>query len=50
VDDKDHQVPFAFNGRIDKLTVDLKRAPMTAEEPSHAVQPARKFSTCLTVL
>ncbi len=32
VDDNDYQVPFAFNGTINKLTVNLKPAPMTAEE------------------
>ena len=25
VDDKDYQVPFRFNGTIDKLTVQLKK-------------------------
>jgi arylsulfatase A-like enzyme len=32
VDDNDYQVPFAFNGTIDKLTINLKPAPMSAEE------------------
>ena len=32
VDDNDYQVPFAFNGTINKLTINLKPAPMTAEE------------------
>jgi arylsulfatase len=30
VDDSDYQVPFAFNGTINKLTINLKPAPMTA--------------------
>jgi arylsulfatase A-like enzyme len=32
VDDNDYQVPFAFNGTINKLTINLKPAPMSAEE------------------
>ncbi len=32
VDDNDYQVPFAFNGTIKKLTINLKPAPMSAEE------------------
>lgn len=30
VDDKDYQIPFAFNGKIEKLTLDLK--PLQLEE------------------
>ncbi|MGC1438962.1 MAG: sulfatase-like hydrolase/transferase, partial [Terriglobales bacterium] len=32
VDDNDYQVPFAFNGTINKLTINLKPAPMSAEQ------------------
>jgi hypothetical protein len=32
VDDKDYQVPFRFTGKLDKLTVNLKPEPMSAEE------------------
>ncbi len=29
VDDKDYQVPFAFSGKLEKLTVDLGEGPVT---------------------
>ena len=32
VDDKDYQVPFRFTGTLDKLTVNLKPAPMSGED------------------
>ena len=32
VNDKDYQVPFAFNGRINKLTVNLGPSQLTAED------------------
>jgi arylsulfatase A-like enzyme len=32
VDDKDYQVPFRFTGKLDKLTVNLKPEPMSAED------------------
>ena len=32
VDDKDYQVPFRFHGKLDKLTVNLKPEPMSAED------------------
>jgi hypothetical protein len=32
VDDRDYQVPFRFTGKIDKLTVNLKPEPMSAED------------------
>jgi arylsulfatase len=31
VDDADYQVPFAFTGRIDKITVDLGDGPVSLE-------------------
>ena len=32
VDDKDYQVPFRFTGKLNKLTVNVKPAPMSAED------------------
>ena len=32
VDDKDYQVPFRFNGKIDKLTFNLGREQLSAED------------------
>jgi hypothetical protein len=32
VDDKDYQVPFAFDGKIDRLTVNLGPMQMTAAD------------------
>jgi len=32
VNDKDYQVPFAFNGKINKLTVNLGPSQLTAED------------------
>ncbi|WP_262269145.1 arylsulfatase [Microvirga yunnanensis] len=32
VDDRDYQVPFAFNGKLDKLTIKIDRPELTAED------------------
>ena len=32
MNDKDYQVPFAFNGKIDKLTVNLGPTQFTAAD------------------
>ena len=40
VNDKDYQVPFAFNGKIDKLTVKLGPTQLTSEE-HRIIQHAR---------
>jgi len=31
VDDKDYQVPFAFTGKLDKITVDLGASTISPE-------------------
>ena len=36
VNDKDYQVPFAFNGKIDKLTVNLGPPQLTAADNKKA--------------
>jgi arylsulfatase A-like enzyme len=42
VNDKDYQVPFAFNGKIDKLTVNLGPSQLTAEDQKKATGEAAK--------
>jgi hypothetical protein len=32
INDKDYQVPFAFNGKIDKLTIKLGPMQLTSED------------------
>ena len=32
VDDKDYQVPFAFTGKLDKLTIAIDRPQLTPED------------------
>ena len=38
VDDQDYQVPFAFTGKIDKLTVSLEKPQLTPEDQKHLMQ------------
>ena len=40
VDDKDYQVPFRFNGKLDKLTVKL--VPLTPEEEKLLQEKAKE--------
>jgi arylsulfatase len=42
VNDKDYQVPFAFNGKIDKLTVKLGPMQLLPEEQKKAAEAAAK--------
>ena len=44
VDDHDYQVPFRFTGKLDKLTVNLKPAPMSAEEQKRWDEAARQVN------
>jgi arylsulfatase A-like enzyme len=44
VDDNDYQVPFAFNGTINKLTINLKPAPMSAEQQKEWDEAARRVN------
>jgi hypothetical protein len=32
MNDKDYQVPFAFNGRINRLTINLGPSQLTADD------------------
>ena len=43
VDDKDYHVPFHFTGKLNKLTVNLKPAPMSAEEQKRFNEAARRL-------
>jgi len=42
VNDKDYQVPFTFNGKIDKLTVKLGPPQMLPAEQKKAAEAAAK--------
>ena len=42
VNDKDYQVPFAFNGKIDKLTVKLGPPLMLSPEQQKAAAAAAR--------
>jgi len=44
VDDKDYQVPFRFTGKLDKLTVNLKPEPRSAEEQRRWDEAARQVN------
>ena len=40
VDDHDYQVPFAFTGRLDKLTISIDRPKLTPEDEKRLMQGA----------
>jgi hypothetical protein len=42
VNEKDYQVPFAFNGKIDTLTVNLRPMQQTAEDQKKAAAAVAK--------
>ena len=42
VNEKDYQVPFAFNGKIDTLTVNLGPMQQTAEDQKKAAAAVAK--------
>jgi arylsulfatase A-like enzyme len=44
VDDNDYQVPFRFTGKLNKLTVNLKPEPMSAEEQKRWDEAAKKVN------
>jgi hypothetical protein len=44
VDDNDYQVPFRFTGKLVKLTVNLKPAPMSAEDQKRWDEAARRVN------
>jgi len=41
VDDKDYQVPFAFTGKIDKITLTIDRPKLTPEDEKKLMQAQR---------
>jgi arylsulfatase len=41
VDDKDYQVPFAFTGTIDKITLAIDRPKLTPEDEKRLAEAAR---------
>jgi arylsulfatase len=40
VDDHDYQVPFAFTGKLDKLTISMDRPKLTPEDEKRLMQGA----------
>jgi arylsulfatase len=44
VDDADYQPPFRFTGKLDKLTVNLKPVPMSADEQQRFNEEVRKVN------
>jgi arylsulfatase len=44
VDDADYQPPFRFTGKLDKLTVNLKPVPMSAEEQRRFNEEATRIN------
>jgi hypothetical protein len=44
VDDKDYQVPFRFTGKLVKVTVNLKPAPMSAEDQKRWDDAAKRVN------
>jgi len=44
VDDKDYQVPFRFTGTLNKLTVNLKPEPMSAEDQKKWDEAAKQVN------
>ena len=44
VDDKDYQVPFRFTGKLVKVTVNLKPAPMSAEDQKRWDEAAKRVN------
>ena len=44
VDDNDYQPPFRFTGKLDKLTVNLKPEPRSAEDQKHFDEVAKRVS------
>ena len=41
VDDTDYQVPFAFNGKINKITLTIDRPKLTPEDEKKLMQATR---------
>jgi arylsulfatase len=42
VDDQDYQVPFAFNGKIDKITLTIDRPKLTPEDEKRLMEGMEK--------
>jgi arylsulfatase len=45
VDDSDYQVPFAFTGKIDKITLTIDRPQLTPEDEKKLIQAQRNNKT-----
>jgi len=45
VDDQDYQVPFAFTGKIDKITLTIDRPKLTPEDEKRLMAAGRNNKT-----
>jgi arylsulfatase len=45
VDDKDYQVPFAFTGKLNKITLTVDRPKLTPEDEKRLMQATRNNKT-----
>jgi arylsulfatase len=42
VDDKDYQIPFAFTGKLDKLTITVDRPKLSAEDEKRLMEASQQ--------
>ena len=42
VDDKDYQIPFAFTGKLDKLTITVDRPKLTAADEKRLMEASQQ--------
>jgi arylsulfatase len=45
VNDADYQPPFAFNGKIEKITLTIDRPKLTAEDEKRLIEAERNNKT-----
>ena len=48
VDDKDYQIPFAFTGKLDRLTISVDRPRLTADDEKKLVEASQKSNDAAT--
>ena len=48
VDDKDYQIPFAFTGKLDKLTITVDRPKLSAEDEKKLKEASQKANDAAT--
>ena len=45
VDDQDYQTPFTFNGKLDKLTININRPKLSAADEQRLMQGAQRSNS-----